>query len=435
MTNKVIEHTPTGVGEYGAPAESAALTKYMPDNIKELAWFANQVATSGLFRNGSVPLTGGQAFILMVKGAELGMTPMQSLSEIHLIEGKPVLSAAAIASRIRRVGKLTDWDVDSDDKHCTITFKRAGDREPKELTTTIEKIPQRYFQPSRSGKPSNWTLIPEDMLFSWTIKRLARRYFPEALLDLGGSDDTRDIVDVAPIEQAVGPENAVGTCEECGEPTYLHRARNGGAYSECAQGHRQSPPQAVRDAMRGRVEDFNEVIDSPSNDLPESTVEPGLGNGRDATPEELSDLGPSAVEAELASQVATEPLPEVPAEPAPVVPEPSFSEQWHVNAADVIIGHIASTKGAKRAAAVTAIQNLGWTEKTQVTIWVQKQSNETLTTLLERFGLKVGIRGTLEASDEHGIDGTGSDASGDGAGGDEPGDADRTLDFGAEGSG
>ena len=241
--------------------ERQSLTQYLPQSVKDLAWMANEVAKSGIYQNGNRALNGSECFVLMMKGAELGLTPMQSLNEISLIKGKPFVSKDVLTARILRSPRCHKWDPsDMDAKHCTITFSvREGNGAVLEtaLTTLIDDIPQRYFAPSRSGEPSNWTLIPEDMLFGWTVRRIARRWFPEALLDIGDGRpepiDEAKVIDVARVEREVDfPADGVD-CVNCVRgKMFLHGAAGGGTYLRCNTCNATtSPPQAVRDAVRG----------------------------------------------------------------------------------------------------------------------------------------------------------------------------------------
>lgn len=249
--------------------ERASIDRYLPQSVKDLAWMANEVAKSGLYKNGRVPMSGSEVFVVFMKGAELGLTPMQSMNEISLIKGKPFVSKDVLTARIIRSPRCTHWDPsDCDDKHARILFGvRGDDVEKRELTTLIDDIPKRYFASSASGEPSNWTLIPEDMLFAWVVRRIARRWFPEALLDIGEGPsepiDESKVIDVAKVERVVeqqGPFHLPHMSKtesglQCFGDSYLHASRNGGAFVACAVcGATASPPQEVRDLIRGTPE-------------------------------------------------------------------------------------------------------------------------------------------------------------------------------------
>ena len=252
-----------------AQPERASIDRYLPQSVKDVAWMANEVAKSGMYKNGRNPMTGSEVFVVMMKGGELGLTPMQSMNEISLIKGKPFVSKDVLTARIIRSPRCTHWDPsDCDDKHARIMFGvRGDDVEKRELQTVIDDIPKRYFAASASGEPSNWTLIPEDMLFAWVVRRIARRWFPEALLDIGEGPsepiDESKVIDVAKVEREVNPEgryeishdSTTAPGEMCRGPLWLQAPRNGGAYLICEKcGKTMPPPQEVRDLIRGTPE-------------------------------------------------------------------------------------------------------------------------------------------------------------------------------------
>ena len=95
------------------------------------------------------------------------------------------------------------------------------------------------------------------MLFGWTVRRIARRWFPEALLDIGDGRpepiDEAKVIDVARVEREVDfPAEGVD-CVNCVRgKMFLHGAAGGGTYLRCNTCNATtSPPQAVRDAVRG----------------------------------------------------------------------------------------------------------------------------------------------------------------------------------------
>jgi hypothetical protein len=260
------------------------LARFLPQDIGELVRFADTVSKSGLF--GSI--TPQQTTVLMMYGAELGLNPLAAMREIYLIPGRNgriqmLPSAALTSARIQQSDDCEAWEADVDDRHCTIRFKRKG-RQPQTVTVTIEDIPARYFEPSKSGQPSQWKLIPSDMLYAWTVRRVARRHFADKLIAIQPEADEIDetrVIDVAKVERETGYYGQ-GVHEGCGGHWYLHANRNGGAFLSCDRcGATQSPPQEVRDAIRGVPEHLTLA------GAPEPVLEPGE---REVTPEELEQL-------------------------------------------------------------------------------------------------------------------------------------------------
>ena len=63
-----------------------------PDALAQLEAFAQKIAPSALLPE---TLRGkpGDVLITIMTGAELGLSPMQSLRSIHVVKGKAILSA------------------------------------------------------------------------------------------------------------------------------------------------------------------------------------------------------------------------------------------------------------------------------------------------------------------------------------------------------
>jgi len=228
--------------------ENFSLGRLMPQNIKELYWFAERVAESGMFPNVA---NAKSAFLMMAQGVELGLSPLQSLRELNVINGRVDVPASVRAARIQSSPKTEVWNVESDDNHCTIRTKRRDRSSGYVVTIRREDMPQADIAKHKTHMA--------DWLFARAVRRASRQYFADLNLGMETDDSPEPdrVINIAAVEKTVGDE-AVGTCEECGEPTYLHPNRKGGVYSECKNGHRQSPPQEVRDVVRGRSDEFVE---------------------------------------------------------------------------------------------------------------------------------------------------------------------------------
>jgi hypothetical protein len=105
----------------------------------------------------------------------LGVSPINAITSIHVIEGKPSASADLIAAMIRRAGhKLR---VTGDDTRATAVLIRADDPEFEyEATWTIDKARAA----SLTGK-SVWKNYPGAMLRSRAITEVARMGASDAL--------------------------------------------------------------------------------------------------------------------------------------------------------------------------------------------------------------------------------------------------------------
>jgi len=174
MSEAMTTTTPTTPAAIEKPSpvewgKNGLVLKTMDD-----AWrFALAASRSGMFKGVTTP---EQAFMKMQAGAELGMTPFASMTQVHLIEGTPVISAIAMLARIKREGggfKIIAWD----STICEIEWWRE---ERGEWTAvgrskwTIEMA--RTAQLTTKGP---WIKTPDDMLRARCVGRGARAFFSD----------------------------------------------------------------------------------------------------------------------------------------------------------------------------------------------------------------------------------------------------------------
>lgn len=113
--------------------------------------------------------------LAMELGAALRIPPIQAITGIHVIDGKPTASADLIAALVRRAGHRLR--VTGDDKTATATIIRADDPEFEYTATwTLDRA-------SRAGLTGKgvWKTYPAAMLRARAITEVARAGAGEAL--------------------------------------------------------------------------------------------------------------------------------------------------------------------------------------------------------------------------------------------------------------
>jgi hypothetical protein len=117
---------------------------------------------------GSVPATAAA----ILAGRELGLGPMTSLANIHVIKGKPALSAALMRAlilaqghQIETVGQITDTRV-------VVRGRRRGESTWEEASFTADQARQAKIDISG---------YPQDKLYARATSRLARRKFADVI--------------------------------------------------------------------------------------------------------------------------------------------------------------------------------------------------------------------------------------------------------------
>ena len=130
----------------------------------------------------------------MLLGRELGMPAMAALRSVHVIEGKHSLSADLMVALVLKSGLAEYFQLlESTDLECTFTTKRKGNLHQQVLSYTLEQAKQAgLLQPTRSGKPNNWTKIPRQMLRARAKSELARLEYPDLLAGLYTPEELRD---------------------------------------------------------------------------------------------------------------------------------------------------------------------------------------------------------------------------------------------------
>jgi hypothetical protein len=151
---------------------------------------------------------------ILIKGYELGLPPMEALTGISVIDGKPAVSPQLMIALINRSGQLKDLVVDGDDTKCSVTMTRRG-RKPHTETFTIDDA-RRMKSKDGDGNiipladKYNWRQMPAVMLRWRAVSACARVVFPDVISGVYtpeemGADVT---VDDEGAMQVVDPEPA-----------------------------------------------------------------------------------------------------------------------------------------------------------------------------------------------------------------------------------
>ena len=184
-------------------------------NLKELA---NIAVSSGLLP--TAIKTPEQALIIMLKGRELNIPPMQAFSHIHIINGRPTMSAELMLAQIYKcIPNAVINFIVQNEKECILEAQR-----PRGAKTTCSFTMNQAVKAQLLGK-TPWKQYPEAMLRARAISIMARALFADALmgvsytaeelgadveLDDDGNEIIKDVtpppVDQNPIEPKSNPE-------------------------------------------------------------------------------------------------------------------------------------------------------------------------------------------------------------------------------------
>lgn len=141
--------------------------------IQSVAKLAAEVANTDFVPRG---LKGNPAAVTaaILFGRELGMAPMHALRGIHMVEGRPTLSAEDLRALVIEAGHTIEYEEVSS-SICTVRGKRAGSETWTRLSWTIADARQAGLL-----NKTNWKSYPRQMLTARATAELCRMVFPDA---------------------------------------------------------------------------------------------------------------------------------------------------------------------------------------------------------------------------------------------------------------
>lgn len=181
-------------------AEPKAAHALEPRTAQDAYALAEIIARSNMF----AAKRPEEAMVVILTGRELGLTAMQSLRSIHMIEGKPTLSADLMAARVRSSPLCAEWQiVKTDNESCVIRVQRDDDEQPTTFSFSMEDAKRAELL----GK-TNWKKYPANMLRARCTANAARAMFPELLMGIYDPDELSAPVQ-APAEQVANEPQPV----------------------------------------------------------------------------------------------------------------------------------------------------------------------------------------------------------------------------------
>ena len=143
-----------------------------------------------------------QAVVKIMAGAELGLTPFQSMSGIYLVSGRLALQSNVMSGLVRK-SKRYDFQVTKiDDEGCTIDFFDISDKENKVKlgTSSFGKA-----DAAKSGKINQETYkaYPRNMYYARALSNGARWYCPDAIMGYHSYEEMLDTEEIIPAKTTV----------------------------------------------------------------------------------------------------------------------------------------------------------------------------------------------------------------------------------------
>jgi hypothetical protein len=149
-------------------------------SLNQINFIGQTMAKSGMFPDVT---DGAKALVKILAGKEIGVTPFQAMTNIHIIQGKATMGANLMAAKVKGSGKYDYRITKLDSASCTIAFKQRvgvgalgqGWEDLGEFTYSIEDAKRASLV--KSG--SSWEKYPQNMLFARAISSGVRIYCPD----------------------------------------------------------------------------------------------------------------------------------------------------------------------------------------------------------------------------------------------------------------
>jgi hypothetical protein len=167
------------MGELSVRSELDALT--LATQVGQLRGFGETLVKSGLLPQ-SIK-TPEAAVVIILKGRELGIPPMEALNSISVIQGKPTVSPQLMLALIYRSGLGSIQILERTDSRSVVRAHRKG-LPPQDFTFTLEDARRLGL-----AEKDNYRKQPSVMLQWRNVAAAARAVFPDVVSGLYTPDE------------------------------------------------------------------------------------------------------------------------------------------------------------------------------------------------------------------------------------------------------
>jgi hypothetical protein len=157
------------------------------------------LAASGMFKDAR---QAEQAFAKLIFGRDLGLSATQAMTDIHIIEGKPEMSANLQASKVRSSDRYEYDVIDLTPERCELLFWKDGE-EVGTSEFTIEDAQRAGLVKDKSP----WVKYPRNMLFARAMSNGVAWYCPDVMNGIRVYAEG-ELLDVQRVEQTQTAEPA-----------------------------------------------------------------------------------------------------------------------------------------------------------------------------------------------------------------------------------
>lgn len=280
LRNAATDSWTSVLAEVGQLARGVCQTDFVPKDIR-----------------GNVGATSGR----ILYGREVGLGPMQALTQLHHVEGRVGMSAEAMRALVMQKGH--EIAVQESTSHtCTMMGRRKGSEVWSRVTWTMDDAKR-----AKLDVKFNWRSYPRQMLVARATAELCRMVFPDVIHGLSAVEEFDDVMLVAgqPAPAAIAsseqpaPRKTVQRkprqkAETAPAPEIPQPAAPPAPTAESAPAPDVPAPKAP--APKGGDAEPGEATASPPTPEPEQQAE-------EPSPEPVEDIEPAATKAQVTKLV------------------------------------------------------------------------------------------------------------------------------------
>ena len=239
-----------------------------------------------------------KAVVAILAGRELGIPPMASLRNIHVVKGKVEIGASLLAAMIRQSGKYNYKVVKSEDDECVLLWSEniggAWTVHGQSKFTMADAKRAKLIKPD-----SNWEKFPRAMLFARAMTEGQKKYCPD--IGIGavyapGEISESDVIDITPEPQTA---TDIPTAEEIFEtPRPLPDTPLPEAWTDDSAARQVADLEIANKINAGLKTIASEIAAEAPKDVPTiADLKQGIQNNLDAHTQESAKPEPDPVPA------------------------------------------------------------------------------------------------------------------------------------------
>lgn len=172
----------------------------------------------------------------ILAGHEVGVSPMQALAKIHVIDGRPAMAAELMRAIVLREGHDL-WIEEQSSTRVIVAGKRKNSDRETRVTWTMDDARRAGL----AGR-KNWQSYPSAMLLARATAGLCRAIFPDVLAGISYTVEELQDGDVLDVLEAP-PEPGSEAARPPAPPQRTARARKAATRGSSAPAETEPPPE------------------------------------------------------------------------------------------------------------------------------------------------------------------------------------------------